>query len=99
MPVGLQCFDPQGNTIFDTTTMTGRILGSRVVSTNGYLERLTVPVSAGKRLWWYHYRSGTRAAYAYRATFTNPALNQGPNEFTLQTDTGNGSAFFFWGEY
>lgn len=99
MPVGLQCMDPQGNVTFDTNTMTGRLLGSRIISSNNYLERLTVPVAAGKRLWWYHYVAGTRPAYAFRATYVDPSLNQGPNEFTIQTDSGIGSAFFFWGEY
>lgn len=95
MAVGLQCRDPQGRIIFDTTTMTSRLLGSRSAAV-GHLEVVNVPVSAGKRLWYRAQIRGNVSCYLYQA---GPA-----NQFTIQVEgpafgVANGSAQVWWGEY
>jgi hypothetical protein len=105
MAVGLQCWDVNGVSTFDTTTMTGRIIGTRTV-TPGYLERLTVPISSGKQLWWHFYVQGEASVYCYRATFVDPNYpdTQGPNQFSIQCDEApgggtSGTGYVFYGEY
>lgn len=95
MPVGLQLFDPQSRVIFDTNTMTSRLIGSRVASA-GHFETVNVPVSPGKSLWYRCQIQGNVACYLFQA---GPA-----NQFTIQVDpapfgTTSGSAQVWWGEF
>lgn len=49
MPAGLQCFDAQGNLIFDANSNTTRILGS--VNTGTSNGSITVPEFATRKGW------------------------------------------------
>lgn len=105
MAAGIQCWDNTGKLLIDTNTMTGRIIGTRISLTAPYLERLTVPISTGKRLWWHFYTVGNIRAYLFRATYVDPSLNQKENQFTIQIDASSwwggqtGTVHVFYGEY
>lgn len=98
MPQGMECWDASGKQTFSTNTMTTRIFGQRVAGPP-YYERFIVPVSPGKRLWFYHYVRGSVSAYMFLDGYVDTSLNV-PNRVTLQVDSGGtGEAYFFWGEY
>ena len=104
MAQGIQVWDANGQITLDTNTITSRLIGNRVCSV-GHFEKLTVALSAGKRLWWHFYTVGNVRAYCYRQTFVDPSLNQKENEFAIQVEPADywsgsaGQAYVFWGEY
>lgn len=100
MGIGIEAWDVNGKVTIDTNTMTGRLIGTRVVSP-GYIERISVPITPGKTLWYYSYTQGRARILCYRAE--GPPINQGVNDFTIQCDPAfgggaDGTGYVFYGE-
>ena len=97
MAQGLLFRNHLGNVVFDSTTITGRIIGSRIISTVPYMEAIVLnpPPTAGKRLWWHYAIGGNLTALVHSVT---------ANGFTIQVDgTPNsgppsGEVYLRWGE-
>ena len=95
MAQGMQVWDSAGTLIFDTNTMTGRILGTITVTANTADTIVNVPVSTGKTLFWFNYTTGTIQLIVYQA---NPGGF--PNRFNYSAGfLGSGAAgYIFYGE-
>jgi hypothetical protein len=96
MAQGMQVWDPAGTLIFDTNTMTSRILGTIVVTADTTADiTVNVPVSTGKTLFWFNYTTGTIQLTVYQGDPANF-----PNRFAYAAHfLGPGAAgYIFYGE-